>query len=500
MKLQEELKSARSSVKAVEESLSREKERSKAREQEAFTARYQIVGVQEQLDKALEHIKVVEQERDAFKTAAKNEEVARIAAEGRLPLPQSQDASDEFASPAKKKTALTQKQRGKQLSRVSLSAMEITSSAASEMEIEELTTQVLWERQRAERAQDMLEFLQAECQMRCCHGSKTKNARKSPDAPQKRRRVSVETEEPEEVIIKDEPHSPRELSRSSSRNQEPEQRVEYDPQPEQEIEQQPELELEAEPEPQRVKSRKEPRRSTIFCPKEGIFRTVSEQEAAAIEAQKESEFNIEPVIYEDADEPRPSTEDEAEDIAGEVEHNPRMFARTPSVDPPAFALLAQERDSLDSLLNAPHDDTISAPLPQIPSVPVVADVHPTQEPQRSLSREASPPRAHTSTASYTVTTTVPIRDERGRSSSSLNERLRTPSSCSNASFDMNDPAMTPTMTREQALAKIRERRGRARSAAQPAATPAKKAPIKGGRPIKRDLSAPTSKANGRVRS
>ncbi|KAK2597979.1 hypothetical protein QQS21_005895 [Conoideocrella luteorostrata] len=524
VKLQEELKSARSAAKTIEDSLQREKERSKVREQEAFTARYQIVGVQEQLDKAVECIKVVEQERDAFKTAAKNEEVARIAAEGRLPLPVTQDPTDEFASP-KKKAASAKRQGERAAARVSLSTMEIMSSAASEMEIEELTTQVLWERQRAERAQEMIEFLQAECQMRLCSCSKTKNARKSVEAPQKRRRVSVEEKEEQEVVpavVKEEtasPHSQRAPSHSSLRNsrrstqpqvqpaevQQPEPKVDLEPETEPEPEPEPAPEYEREQEPPRIKSRKEPRRSTIFCPKEGIFRTVSEQEAAALEAQEKAVVHVEPAIHEDmnADEPLPTTEGDG---------SPRMYARTPSVEPPAFALLGQERNSLDFLLDAPRDDVQSAQLlPSIPSIPVAVSDEParksTQEAEQSLSPAGSPePRPHsTSTASFTVTTTVPLRHEKARSSSSFNERLRTPSHGSSASFDTNDPAMTPTMTREQALAKIRERRGRARSAAQAATTPGKKTATtttsgpSRGRPVKRDVSAPTAKATSRFR-
>jgi hypothetical protein len=68
-----------------------EKERSSKREQEAFAARYQLVGVQEELAKMVEKVKLVEQERDALKTIAKNEEIARIAAEGQIPLPSSRD-------------------------------------------------------------------------------------------------------------------------------------------------------------------------------------------------------------------------------------------------------------------------------------------------------------------------------------------------------------------------------------------------------------------------
>lgn len=545
VKLQEELKSARNATRSVEESLQREKERSKVREQEAFTARYQIVGVQEQLDKALERIKLVEQERDAFKTAAKNEEVARIAAEGRLPLPASHDLTDEFASPKKKKVAPARRQSGRSAPRVSLSTMEIMSSAASEMEIEELGTQVLWERQRADRAQEMIEFLQAECQMRLCSCSKTSNSRKSAEAPQKRRRVSTEQEQQEDVVVKEESASPHSHSHSHSHSQRaatqtllrgshgfnrpsPHHEEQRQPQPEPVPEPKPEVEAEAEQEPemkpeppQRVKSRKEPRRSTIFFPKEGIFRTVSEQEAAALEVQgRQTADEDADDDGDDAEQVLPTTEADPSAGAGSDAGagagagsgaGPRMYARTPSVDPPAFALVGEERNSLDFLLDVAHDEAQSAPpcLPSLPTIPTVADAEPAgksttkQEAvqQQSFSPAGSPePRAHsTSTASFTVTTTVPLREDTARRSSTFNERLRTPSHGSSASFDARDPAMTPTMTREQALAKIRERRGRARSAAQGAtASSENKAALAAwgprGRSTKRDVSAPTAKA------
>ncbi|KAH6983092.1 hypothetical protein BKA56DRAFT_615089 [Ilyonectria sp. MPI-CAGE-AT-0026] len=479
VKLQEELKSARGTLKMNDESLKREKERSKVREQEAFTARYQIVGVQEQLEQALEQIKVVEQERDAFKTAAQNEEVARIAAEGRLPLPAAKDADDEFASPKKKAP------------RVSLSTMDIVSSAASEAEIEELSTQLLFERQRADRAQDMVEFLQLECQLGCCPCVKSKTP------PRRKRRSSIGLEGPNDKLPRLDSSEPQEQrAPTPPRIEEPQAQQEVEPQVEDEPQQQ-----EVAPERLQPRSKKEPRRSTIFCPKEGIFRTVSEQEAEALEARSraeaEEEANIEQETREDARsevESEPVTEPAQEDAEtlppspdDERERNPRMYARTPSVEPPSFALLAQERTSLASLLNAPHGHSVgdvhTAPIPSIPTMPDVAT-------DTNTPAEAAPDtRPHTSASFYTVTTTtsVPLHDGASRSDSSFAERLRTPSH-GNASFDLSNPALTPTMTREQALAKIRERRGRARSIAQGTMTPRRRM-VEGV--DRRDMSAPT---------
>lgn len=478
VKLQEELKTARTAAKINEECLAREKERSHAREQEAFAARYNIVGVQEQLEQALHRIKVIEQERDAFKTAAKNEEVARIAAEGRLPLPTADD-SDDFASSANKKLKKRKRDSVKEGGRVSLSAMEILSSAASELEIEELSVQVRWERQRADRAQEMIEFLQAECQMHCCPCSKDKAKDETP----KPRRAS-----PPKIM-----QSVEQVSSAATK-------LEHDDIPELVDDRSPVLNsLEGDETPEleasvvgSIRSRKQ-RTSTIFVPQEGVFRTVSEQEAAAYEAQMAAVPE-----HDDLDNDMLAPE------SPQLRRSHREFARTPSVEPPSCAMMPRDRDSLQSLLSAPHgdDDTASSakPLniptvadePQLPmlmqsierrpisepeisdpetydpnmSEPDISDPEPEPEVQQrnyNIQATNSPQVALNSSSRYQVTTTtVPVRTEEEQRRSSFNDKLRTPSSCSNRSFDHNDPALTPTMTREQALAKIQERR-RARS-------------------------------------
>jgi hypothetical protein len=107
-------------------------------------------------------------------------------------------------------------------------------------------------------------------------------------------------------------------------------------------------------------------------------------------------------------------------------------------------------------------------------------------------------RPHTAAAFYTSTTKVPLKDE--TEDPSLAQRIlaaqRTPSrkamSEEEPSFDATNPALTPTMTREQALAQIRERRGRARSAAAQggAVTPRNQV---GEGLERRDVSAPAGR-------
>lgn len=456
-KLHEDLKTARGATKTAQESLLKEKEKTRAQEHEIFEAKYQVSNLQDQLEQAFERMKLVEQERDAYKTAAKNEEVARLAAEGRIPLP-AEDSDNEFASPPRKRRiGSTIRCRDP---RVSLSTMEVVSSASLELELEELSEQVQWERQRADRAQEMIEFMQAECQMHCCPASKSKRrtsmlAMQLPRASPQKSRLSLE------ATIQEEKSAP----------------TEHVPSPVHQQELKP------------AKMRKGARRSTVFLPKEGVFRTVSEQEAIELEAQRKAEIVIE--AHEE-------TEPELSPFKENKEAHQRTFARTPPVEPSAYDF-APSRASLMSLIDTPRMNAQADSLPNLHSIPTVSDNNPAQEglmrylaavaedetdvkpvvvpepepepepfslPQKRPSAGSS---RSSSKAVYTVTTTVPLQDERC-SSSTFSQRMRTASSSSSASFDTTDPAMDPTMTREEALAKIQERRGRARSVTRGAAT------------------------------
>ncbi|KAI5864390.1 hypothetical protein GGS23DRAFT_497360 [Durotheca rogersii] len=510
VKLQEELKAARNAYKSVEECLARERDLSKAREQEAFASRHQLAEVHDQLEKSLERIEFVEQERDAYKAAAQSEEIARVAAEGRLPLPP-EEPNSEFASPKKG-------------ARVSLSTADISSSAASEAEIEELTRLWQWEKQRADRAQDHLEFVQAECQLRCCPRARARPRRslQTPGRHERQKSVPI-VDAADLVILGQEPRSSVKPASEETKPQ-PEPQPQFRPEPpreEREPSQPKRMESPTEHIPQRERSKepKEPRRGTIFLPAEGIFRTISQedlQEAAA--GGKSEEVAVPSELPTPVDPPSPG-EDVQPRRAVMAPPPPMHYSRTPSVDPPTFALLARERTSLLSLLNAPHQgDAPFALLNDIPTIPTTPSDPPSSrdgppaEPEaddeenhrttvlhhhnhnhnHNLHRQhdvprpdtaatapsadaetrrrrqqhphAPPSRAQTSAAFYavtTTTTTVPVRDSGASNTSNTSGGgSRTPS------FDVNNPAMTPTMTREQALAQIKERRGRARSAAQ----------------------------------
>ncbi|KAK1834514.1 hypothetical protein QBC39DRAFT_276808 [Podospora conica] len=528
VKLQEELKSSRAGQKTAEEDLEREKERSQTREQEAFAARYSLVGLQEQLDQSLERIKMLEQERDAFKALAKDgEDLARMAAESKPP-----------ASPEAKSATPSQKRPRES----SVELTEIKFSATSQDEIDELTRLWQWEKQRADRAVDHAQFLEIECHLKCCSAGKA--ARRSrtsfgrvsfgaPGSPRRKRSAMNITDAGDLVILSEKPGS---MSSSDS-----------DTRPSS---------------PKRSKTEmlreggmgREGRQSTIFVPTEGIFRTVSQMDAEALShtVQQTTTTIIETstVNPKSSEPPTPA------------EAMPPPFARTPSVDPPDFAIPAQlPRTSLLSLLDAPHQlgpplrfniPTTPAPIPEATQQTPASESKPSPRTYEAETRTvrhvvqdtsdttsydkgprsaplpttstsslptsvskpglASAPhiRPHTSAATYgvatvTKTTKVPLREETTDPSlaSRIMKMQRTPSRSANRadddgpSFDINNPALTPTMTREQALAQIRERRERAQSVGKitPIPEPVTKPAVTPRRPG-RDVSAPTAKTGG----
>ena len=127
------------------------------REQEVFAAQYQNIGLQEELGKIKQQLKSTEDERDALKTSLKEEEVARVAAEGKIPLPVSYEP-DEISSPKKKK------QEKPDVFRDDDDPYAMDDAA----KLDVLRTAYERELWRREKAEGQLEFMKMECRFRCC--------------------------------------------------------------------------------------------------------------------------------------------------------------------------------------------------------------------------------------------------------------------------------------------------------------------------------------------
>ena len=155
--LQEELKSARNKYTLMREEVDVQRRKVDTKEQEKFSAQCELVGLQEELDKLQQQNKFIEAERGALKTTLKEEEVARIAAEGAIALPPSREG-EEFASPKKR----TRQERE------SLKENIDPEAPAVEDELLLLKEELRTEKRMRLRADDQVHFLKMECQFQCC--------------------------------------------------------------------------------------------------------------------------------------------------------------------------------------------------------------------------------------------------------------------------------------------------------------------------------------------
>jgi hypothetical protein len=165
VKLQEELKAVRNSVKPSESELEQERQRARQREEEAFAARYELISVQEQLARMTERLELAQKERDALRTIVKSEEIIKIASEGRIPLP---SPEDEFDGDEKKESDESKHGDKTEDDWEIETSVGVTSSAVQEEELDQIRTEMEWERRRAKRAHDLVDFMKVECQFRHC--------------------------------------------------------------------------------------------------------------------------------------------------------------------------------------------------------------------------------------------------------------------------------------------------------------------------------------------
>ncbi|KAK1002988.1 hypothetical protein LTR91_004779 [Friedmanniomyces endolithicus] len=156
IKLQEELKSTRNSLRITQSGLDLEKQKVQRREQDTFSAQYQLAAVQEELDKLRAHLKIVVEEKEALKMTLKEDELSRIAAEGMIALPVSQEDDDDLIGSPGKGSPLSDDKENAGVFPKRL------------LESKRLEEGLLREQMRREHAEEMVEFLGLECMFRCC--------------------------------------------------------------------------------------------------------------------------------------------------------------------------------------------------------------------------------------------------------------------------------------------------------------------------------------------
>ena len=166
LKLQEELKSTRNSLRITQSGFDLEKQKLQRKEQERFEMEYQLIPLQEQLEKLKQRLQISEQEREALKTTLQEEEVARIAAEGMIALPATESMDlDLMSSP--RKAASPQKHRGT-FDVLEEDKENMGAISRKVLESRRLAEELERERVIREHAEEMIDFLRLECNFRCC--------------------------------------------------------------------------------------------------------------------------------------------------------------------------------------------------------------------------------------------------------------------------------------------------------------------------------------------
>ena len=396
------------------------------REQEVFAAQYQNVGLQEELDKLGHQLKAIEEERDALRTSLKQEEVARIAAEGKIPLPVSQEP-DEFSSPKKK-----------QVKQDFLKDNDDPTTMDDSEKLTVLRAAYKREHRRRQDADDHIHFMKMECQFRCCPCRLAENKGKAFVHDKSAVEGIAATAGEAEQTLQEETESTLHVGVVGMENSPPAQ--EMSP------------------------------RSTTPTPDQ-LSKTLPSEQLKSPSTASTPRFNKTSVPA------TPQSSSNQEEPESLIQFSPTSgtfrTARLPSIG------------------SSPHENSQALDIPQTPTAllrfspqyPTTSTTLPVQLPEETTPVAPNPPKQrfpttprplpipppHTTHIANTLTTSIPLAE-------ALSPVPFTPSA---------------TMSREEALEQIRQRRGRARSIAAGHATPRKQMVDLGG--LRRDISAPAGR-------
>lgn len=171
---QEDVQKARGHMEELREQANVERHRGQKYQQEAFDAQLGLASAEEEVQGLKRKLSAVEDERNALRTNLDDEHLARIAAEGMLPLPPACDPEDEFASPRKSKARRISARRESLKENMDPSWKSSNDIfdimwAAEEGDEFAIAKRNLWvEEKRRQEAELMITYLKAEYEHRPC--------------------------------------------------------------------------------------------------------------------------------------------------------------------------------------------------------------------------------------------------------------------------------------------------------------------------------------------
>jgi hypothetical protein len=169
LKLQETLRDTQKRLQVSKIDHATDVQKADRFEQEATDAKCALIAMQQNLNKLQEQNRVLEQEKEALKTNLKEEEVARIAAEGQIALPSAQEDDTDLCNSPRKSLS----PRKPQSSSFSDDKENVGVVTKKMVDTKRLQEEVDAEKQKREAAEEMVEFLRMECAFRCCDCTST---------------------------------------------------------------------------------------------------------------------------------------------------------------------------------------------------------------------------------------------------------------------------------------------------------------------------------------
>lgn len=435
----------------------------------------------EELQTLNDKLKLVEAERDALKTNLQEEEVMRIAAEGRIPLPTAtNDENDEFGSPVRS----PRKQRTVSPSE---DDKENVAPKKSAVELRFLQQELATEKRLRQRAQDQIDFMKMECQFQCCSCriAETKGKDYIHDntyaAHMQRIKLSVPALTPpssncgddamEDVVIKQEPVEDDALFTA------PAEEITMAKAPSESGEVAHDDTVLVHP------ASIEPESTVSFSPSTGTFRSVPSpvkisKSASVTTPEKLPTLNLS-VVPEVPAGSSPWTPDAHSTMIPVEVVSPTASRSEPL---PEVTIQSDRKENKKAEMNI-HEDVIEDSDEE--------DELPTP------SHEPSGPATPYITRTFTTTTTIPMHFSPATPAFRPGRGPITPSTVAHAPADARTPVLGELslnkvpFDREAALEAIRQRRGRARSMAEGHGTPMKQ--MVEGVKDRRDISAPVSR-------
>ncbi|KAJ5491064.1 hypothetical protein N7539_002631 [Penicillium diatomitis] len=164
VKLQEELKNSKSETKALKEELNAERDSKDRAKQEAFERAYALAGLTEELEELKGQLRSLEAANRVSAREARAHET-RIANSGRISI--TEGDLEFLITPRRPK-------RGARLSECTTAvqteetALDPSHAHANEDEVEDLRDELEYERRRRAEAEDMIHFMNVECQFQRC--------------------------------------------------------------------------------------------------------------------------------------------------------------------------------------------------------------------------------------------------------------------------------------------------------------------------------------------